>query len=130
VNQKDPALKSALAVLGLPETANRAEVTKAYRRLARVNHPDVSSASDAALRFEAIEDAYRHALRQVPAQADRSSAPSFGTSTRDQVRLIGVDRGSRPDFARPAIIAGPGWIERPAPREQPANTDDRGETHG
>ena len=126
----DRELSACFAVLGLPETANRAEVVKAYRRLARANHPDVSSASDAALRFEAIENAYRHALHRVPVHATRSSAPLFDTSPPDQIWPIDVDLGRAHGIVRPAIIPDPVLIEPPRPRMQPLNTDRRGATDG
>jgi molecular chaperone DnaJ len=45
-------------ILGLPRTASEADVKKAFRRLARELHPDVSSAPDAQERFKEVAEAY------------------------------------------------------------------------
>ncbi len=45
-------------ILGVPRTASDAEIKKAFRRLARELHPDVSQAPDAQERFRAVAEAY------------------------------------------------------------------------
>ena len=45
-------------VLGVSRTAGDAEIKKAFRRLARELHPDVSDASDAEERFKEVVEAY------------------------------------------------------------------------
>ena len=45
-------------VLGVPRGASDAEIKKAFRRLARELHPDVSDAPDAEERFRAVAQAY------------------------------------------------------------------------
>jgi molecular chaperone DnaJ len=45
-------------ILGLPRTASEADVKKAFRRLARELHPDVSTAPDAHERFREVAEAY------------------------------------------------------------------------
>jgi molecular chaperone DnaJ len=45
-------------VLGVPRTAGEAEIKKAFRRLARSVHPDVSEAPDAQERFREVVEAY------------------------------------------------------------------------
>jgi molecular chaperone DnaJ len=45
-------------VLGVPRDASDADVKKAFRRLARDLHPDVSDAPDADLRFREVAEAY------------------------------------------------------------------------
>ena len=45
-------------ILGLPRTASEADVKKAFRRLARELHPDVSTAPDAEERFREVAEAY------------------------------------------------------------------------
>lgn len=45
-------------ILGVNRNASKAEIKKAYRRLARKFHPDVSKASNAEARFKEIGEAY------------------------------------------------------------------------
>src|ERR1700742_4689754 len=44
--------------LGLERTASADEIRKAYRRLARKYHPDVSKEADALERFKQMQEAY------------------------------------------------------------------------
>ena len=45
-------------ILGIPRRASEAEIKKAFRRLARELHPDVSEAPDAEERFRQVAEAY------------------------------------------------------------------------
>lgn len=45
-------------VLGVPRTADKAEIKQAFRKLAREYHPDVSKHSDAETKFKEINEAY------------------------------------------------------------------------
>jgi molecular chaperone DnaJ len=55
----DWATKDFYAVLGLPKTATADEIKKAYRKLARENHPDSKPGDSAAEeRFKSISEAY------------------------------------------------------------------------
>ena len=45
-------------VLGVPRTADKAAIKKAFRQLAREYHPDVSQHADADARFKEINEAY------------------------------------------------------------------------
>jgi molecular chaperone DnaJ len=45
-------------LLGVPRDASHEDIKRAFRRLARELHPDVSEAPDAALRFRAVAEAY------------------------------------------------------------------------
>ncbi|MGH9125479.1 MAG: DnaJ C-terminal domain-containing protein [Acidimicrobiales bacterium] len=45
-------------VLGVPRTADAKEIQRAYRKLARENHPDVNKAPGAEERFKEISEAY------------------------------------------------------------------------
>jgi len=61
----------AFEVLGIDEDATRAEVRRAWRRLAKRTHPDVDGSPEAARRFQRARRAYREALRQVDLRAGR-----------------------------------------------------------
>ncbi len=50
--------KDYYAVLGVPRDAAQDEIKKAYRRLARKYHPDVSKAADAETRMKEVNEAY------------------------------------------------------------------------
>lgn len=50
--------KSPHAVLGLPNSATKSEIQKAYRRLAKKYHPDVSSDPNAEEKFKEVAGAY------------------------------------------------------------------------
>jgi molecular chaperone DnaJ len=61
-------------VMGLGREASADEIRKAYRRLARQHHPDVSDAPDAADRFKEINEAYEVLIDQEK----RSAYDRFG----------------------------------------------------
>lgn len=50
--------KDYYAALGVPIDADLPQIKKAYRKLARLHHPDVSKASDAETRFKEAAEAY------------------------------------------------------------------------
>lgn len=56
--------------LGLPPGASESDIKKAYRRLARRFHPDVSSEPDAEERFLEVTEAYEYLV-------EKGSRPSF-----------------------------------------------------
>jgi len=55
-------------ILGVPRTATQDEIKKAYRKLARKYHPDVSKERDAEARFKEMGEAYS-VLKEVDTRA-------------------------------------------------------------
>ena len=51
-------MKNYYSVLGVRETADQAEIKKAYRNLMRKWHPDVNRTCDATKRTEGVNEAY------------------------------------------------------------------------
>lgn len=52
-------------VLGVPQDASRDDVKRSYRQLVSMYHPDVNRSPRAALRFQAVRDAYDSYLSQL-----------------------------------------------------------------
>ncbi len=50
--------KDYYKVLGVERTASEGEIKKAFRRLARIHHPDLSKAADAPVRMRELNEAY------------------------------------------------------------------------
>lgn len=50
--------KDYYQTLGVPRNANLDQIKKAYRKLARTHHPDMSKAADAEVRFKEAAEAY------------------------------------------------------------------------
>lgn len=99
--RRDPYL-----VLGVPRAASAAEIARAYRRAARVSHPDSSDAGSAE-RFRAVFDAYEE-LRDPRRRAMYDRSHPLARS-----RVVD-SRGGSVRYAEPGsqhVVLG-----RPAPR--------------
>jgi hypothetical protein len=123
----------AFRVLGIPTDSDPDAVVRAYRRLARVTHPDLSNDPDAAECFATVAAAYQ-LLSQDPRTASISvriheprpgdegraqgraraerwmewGGPAVHSWTRPTVTLLGARRDERPP-----IVAGPAWVSSP-----------------
>ena len=76
MGQHEPGLQAALALLGLGADADSDQLRRAYRRLARATHPDVSPTADAAARFDALTRAHRLVAEAVrPPEGERTATP-------------------------------------------------------
>jgi len=134
---QDPTTRAALGLLGLADGADRSSVTRAYRRLARETHPDVSEAPDADARFVALGAAYRQALAAATAQAPTATPRS---PTRSPVRVEAPSRSGDQyllwvgdttvapagALGEPPLVAGPVRIEPIRGRRASGGTEGRG----
>ncbi|GJP42913.1 hypothetical protein CLOM_g2441, partial [Closterium sp. NIES-68] len=76
------ATPNCFTVLGVPSSAGADEIRQAYRRLARIYHPDASGAQDTTSMFLEIHTAYKSALKhQERRQAKAAMAESVATSS-------------------------------------------------
>lgn len=77
--------KDYYKVLGVPDTATPKEITKAYRKLARNNHPDTHPGDDAA------EERFKEASTAYDVLGDEAKRKEY-----DEVRRLGPVGGFRP----------------------------------
>lgn len=106
--------QTALAVLGLPNSATPEQITAVYRRLAKATHPDTTGRTDAeaARRFEAFTRAYRR-LTCCGTDGGDSSDRSSQRGPVDLARPIAAPPAGPVRWPRPPLVAGPVHI-RPA----------------
>lgn len=87
-------------VMGVAENASPDEIRKAYRRLARKYHPDVSSAPDAEEKFKQVGEAYE-VLKDADKRAEYDNLRKYGAFDGGQFR-------PPPDWDRQAGARGAG----------------------
>ncbi len=101
-------------VLGVGRSATPEEIKKAYRRLARQYHPDVSDAPDAEARFKGINEAY-----EVLSDSEkRATYDRFG-HIEPGVGGFGFDFGFRDPFEIFEEVFGRGFGFRTSTRRGP-----------
>ena len=117
----DKRRADAFQVLGIPADSDTDAVAHAYRRLARVTHPDVSADPAAADRFATLAAAYRLATQAAEvaggsASADRSGLRYDGSAYRNE-HAAG---GPTSDWALEWWGSVPDWSMRlgPTPRRR------------
>ncbi len=122
----------ALAVLGLPATASPADVIRAYRRLAKSSHPDVTGRTDptAGQEFASLTEAY-DVLTGPPAPPERSATAPLHERGPAEAQPTTPPRQPRPQrpgptgwSGRPPIVAGPVTITPCQPRRRPGHAGD------
>ena len=92
-------------VLGVARDAAQEDIRRAYRRLARSHHPDVSKEPDAETRFKDISEAY-DVLRD---QERREAYDRFGPDWR-AARQAGAGAGRHRASRRSSADGGPGGV--------------------
>lgn len=127
------------AVLGVPRTATAEEIDRAYRKLARQHHPDVSQAKDAEEKFKRVGEAYEvlkdpekrkrydhYGAAWKEAQSHGSPAPGFEPfRSPDTGEFDFDDLGSFSDFFQ-QLFGGTGGPNQPHGR---GGTRQRGRGH-
>ncbi len=100
----------AFRVLGVPTGSDQRTVSRAYRRLARETHPDLSGDPAAADRFAALATAFAVASEPVPGPATTAPTPrprQDPTAAQRPQRRPASDGQPSDLWERPLIVAGP-----------------------
>jgi hypothetical protein len=97
----DITRRAAFRLLGIPAGSDQEAVVHAYRRLARLTHPDVSTDPEAADRFATLTAAYQ--LASQPHTQGHTSAVESGLHPRAsaQTREDLVDHWQAPRWVLP-----------------------------
>lgn len=119
---RDPTVSAALDLLGLSHGADRAAVTRAYRRLALATHPDLSDAADAAARFDALTAAYRRALDAAPRAVEPTTPAPVSRREHQSVHPALTLLATT---GRPTIIVGPGRVDPLPTHRRPSSAPGR-----
>lgn len=99
------SIQEAMELLGVTADSDPAAVARAYRRLARATHPDVSSQPDAAARFAAVTTAYR----QLAARATSAPIAASGHGPRPAAAPTPSATGTRNAWPRFGMPFSPAW---------------------
>jgi curved DNA-binding protein len=81
--------KDYYKILGVSKSATKAEIKKAYKRLARKYHPDVSKVSDAEERFKEVNEAYE----VLKSDENRASYDQLGANWKQGQQGFGGHSG-------------------------------------
>ena len=97
--------KDYYAIIGLPRGATQDEIKRAYRKLARKYHPDVSKQPDAELRFKELGEAYA-VLKDPEKRAAYDQMGSQWQAGQDFQPPPGWDNGF--EYSGPGVSADAG----------------------
>ena len=112
----------ACEVLGINHNASTKEISKAYKQLALIYHPDKSSCHQAEEKFKQIREAYETLLSmhadmdaEVPMQANMDTEEDPPESTNAAQSTTSLKRSAawlQPDFIPTFEVAypGPKWV--------------------
>ncbi|WP_051942968.1 J domain-containing protein [Streptacidiphilus rugosus] len=106
MTREKPKPSDPYRVLGIGPDASRAQITSAYRALARLWHPDTNPSPDAPEHLARVVDAYRQLQHDDAPAADR------GGPARDDPPTRVAPGPPRPRGA--TVVAGPVRVHRPA----------------
>jgi curved DNA-binding protein len=120
--------KDYYRIMGVARDASQDEIKRAYRKLARKYHPDVSKAADAELRFKEVGEAYavlrdpekRAAYDQLGAnwKAGQEFRPPPDWDAGFEFRGGGGERASAHSDFFESLFGGGGFGARPGGRRQ------------
>jgi curved DNA-binding protein len=90
-------------ILGVAKSANRQEIQRAYRKLARQYHPDINKAKDAEERFKKVNEAYQvlgdeEKRKKYDAIGSAAAPPPFEGGAQQQYRFTGDEATDFSDF--------------------------------
>ena len=99
-------------VLGVPPTASRTQITRAYRERLRAHHPDTRPAQASEAADDGLQEVLAaYALLRDPARRAEYDRRAAGRTTKARVRVV----RNPTDGARPASIDVPITYRREAP---------------
>lgn len=97
------------AILGVSRTASSSEIKSAYRRLARLYHPDVNTSPEAPERFALVNEAYRILIDQERRQEfDRSEV----VRTTRQLQVQAAHLARRVNYEQKSEQILVDWLRR------------------
>jgi len=99
-------------VLGVPRTASREEIQRAYRKLARAYHPDLNKDPAAEERFKQISEAYQVLSDPEKRRRYDQFGPAFRQMPEDMDPRQWAGAGRRTGFGGPeGVWTGPGGVD-------------------
>lgn len=82
-------------ILGLPPTAGKAAIREAFRRKAKLLHPDRNAAPDAAQKFVELYEAYEHLYREKGREKPRRPIKNYSHQARQAYYRQKAERAAK-----------------------------------